>query len=177
MVYSKGDRKGEILSPHLQIKAVEFLNSGLYKKESSTQAMEDKIKELEKENLQLKKDKAKLSSPTIQRTKKIQPNQFRCAAKSLFKEGKKEYTAEFIKLAIKISNMGHISIQTTVDCTKAVFEFLTGYTLTNWVHPSTLARWNKEIAALSLQENLPNQNIFQFFGYGIMADESTRCDR
>ncbi|CAB4406048.1 unnamed protein product [Rhizophagus irregularis] len=160
MVYSKGDRKGEILSPHLQIKAVEFLNSGLYKKESSTQAMEDKIKELEKENLQLKKDKAKLSSP-----------------KSLFKEGKKEYTAEFIKLAIKISNMGHISIQTTVDCTKAVFEFLTGYTLTNWVHPSTLARWNKEIAALSLQENLPNQNIFQFFGYGIMADESTRCDR
>ena len=56
MVYSKGDRKGEILSPHLQIKAVEFLNSGLYKKESSTQAMEDKIKELEKENLQLKKN-------------------------------------------------------------------------------------------------------------------------
>jgi hypothetical protein len=89
--------------------------------------MEDKIKELEKENLQLKKDKAKLSSrihslsmqvvqakkakkrhiskirATIQRTKKIQPNQFRCAAKSLFKEGKKEYTAEFIKLATKLA--------------------------------------------------------------------------
>ncbi|CAB4399465.1 unnamed protein product [Rhizophagus irregularis] len=47
MVYSKGDQKGEILSPHLQIKAVEF-------QESSTQEMEDKIKELEKENLQLK---------------------------------------------------------------------------------------------------------------------------
>jgi hypothetical protein len=73
--------------------------------------------------------------------------------------------------------MGHTSIQTTVDCTKAVFEFLTGYTPTNWVHPSTLARWNKEIAALSLQENHPNQNISQFFGYGIMADESTQGEK
>ncbi|PKC56929.1 hypothetical protein RhiirA1_473281 [Rhizophagus irregularis] len=138
MVYSKGDQKGEILSPYLQIKAVEFFNSGLYKKRSFTQAVEDKIKELEKENLQLKKNRAKLSSCI--HSFSTQVVQAKKANKSLFKEKKKKYTAEFIKLATKISNMGHISIQTTVNYTKAVFEFLIEYTLTNWVYPSTLAR-------------------------------------
>src|SRR5688500_18813258 len=62
MVYSKGDQKGEILSQYLQTKAIEFLNSGLYKKEPSYQVMKNKIKKLEKENLCLKKNQAKSRS-------------------------------------------------------------------------------------------------------------------
>ena len=62
-------------------------------------------------------------------------------------------------MATDISNMGHTSIRVTVNCTKAVFEFLTGHT------------------SLSFQENYPNQNNSQYFRYRIMADESTQDEK
>ncbi|KAF0551168.1 hypothetical protein F8M41_023584 [Gigaspora margarita] len=68
--------------------------------------------------------------------------------------------------------MGVTSIQATVNCTKAVYKFLTEHIPTHWVCPSTIAKWNKNIAALSFYENQPNQNVSQFFGFGIMADET-----
>jgi len=39
-----------------------------------------------------------------------------------------------------------------------------------------LSRWNKEVAQILIQENLP---LFtnQFDSYGIMADESTRGEK
>lgn len=129
MVYSRREQEGVIISPYLQNKAMEFLNSGLYQKESFIQEMKSKIKELEKENLHLNKDKANLNSrihslsmqviqarnakrkqiskicSSIQKAKQIQPNQFNRAVKKLFKAKKREYTAEFVKLATNISNM------------------------------------------------------------------------
>jgi len=51
MVYSKGDQDGVIISPYLQLKAMECL----YK------TMKNKV-ELEKENLYLKKDKVNSNS-------------------------------------------------------------------------------------------------------------------
>ena len=73
--------------------------------------------------------------------------------KRIFKTNKKEYTPQFVKLATEISNKGNNSVSSTVESTKAVFEFLTGKTSTKWISPSTLTKWNKEVAQINLQEN------------------------
>ncbi|CAG8635007.1 22265_t:CDS:2, partial [Gigaspora rosea] len=62
MVYSRGNQKGEIFSSYLQLKAVEFLNTGFYKKNTSIQAIMTKIIELEKDISSLKKDKTNLTA-------------------------------------------------------------------------------------------------------------------
>ncbi|CAG8767886.1 132_t:CDS:2, partial [Dentiscutata erythropus] len=104
-------------------------------KNTSIQAITTKIIELEKEISFLKKDKINLTAHirslsiqvvhardtkkryiskiriAIQNAKQVQPNQL-CST--------------------EISNMGVTLIQTTVNCTKAVYEFLTGHTPTYW---------------------------------------------
>ncbi|CAG8796277.1 11069_t:CDS:1, partial [Dentiscutata erythropus] len=55
MTYSKDKSKNEILSSYLQNKAIEFVNSGLFKHYSSANSVQDKIKQLETENNKLAK--------------------------------------------------------------------------------------------------------------------------
>ena len=50
MIYPKGCRVGRILSPYIVNKAKEFVIAGLNKQTSSVSEMQDKIKQLEKEN-------------------------------------------------------------------------------------------------------------------------------
>jgi hypothetical protein len=76
----------------------------------------------------------------VSKSRVVNENQLRRATKRLFKINKKEYSAEFIKLTTEMSNTGQNSIQATVKCTKAVFEFLTGEVPEHWVAPSTLSR-------------------------------------
>ncbi|CAG8785459.1 27260_t:CDS:1, partial [Dentiscutata erythropus] len=53
--------------------------------------------------------------------KQIQPAQFQHAADKLFKTNNKEYSAEFVKLAINISNIGQTSIHAPIEYTKAFY--------------------------------------------------------
>ncbi|CAG8497842.1 12725_t:CDS:2 [Dentiscutata erythropus] len=150
-----GKQKGEIYSTYLQLKAAEFINSELYKKTSlRIQSLSMQVTCAKKKQ---KKHISKIRS-AIQKAKQVQPNQFHHMAKKLFKKNKKVYTAEFVKLVTDISNMGVISIQASVDCTKAMYKFLTGDMPTHWISPSIVAKWNKDIAALLYYENQPNQN-------------------
>ncbi len=55
MIYPKGKNVGEILSPYLQKKAHKFIEAGLYKQESTAIATQEKVKNLKRENRQLKK--------------------------------------------------------------------------------------------------------------------------
>ncbi|CAB5375556.1 unnamed protein product [Rhizophagus irregularis] len=168
MVYPKGIHVGQILSPYLQKKAYT---------ESSAIAIQNKKKSLEKKNKQLKKAatktntqihsltlkvaKAKCSKTkqtskiraAIQNAKKVTPTNFQKTVKRIFKTNKKEYTPQFVKLVTEISNKGNNSVNSTVESTKAVFEFLTGEMPTKWISPSTLTKWNKEVAQINLQEN------------------------
>ncbi|CAI2182898.1 8906_t:CDS:2 [Funneliformis geosporum] len=80
-------------------------------------------------------------------------------------------TKMFVNLATEISNKGNNSVSSTVESTKAVFEFLTVETPTKWISSSTLTKWNKEVAQINLQENRPKDTSLQFYGYGIMTDE------
>ncbi|CAG8704373.1 46415_t:CDS:2, partial [Gigaspora margarita] len=55
MVYTKGKNTERILSTYCQKKALKLLENGLYKKESETKSINQKITSLEKENIQLTK--------------------------------------------------------------------------------------------------------------------------
>jgi len=201
MVYPKGKHAGEILSPYLQKKAYEFIEAGLYKQGSTIAAIKQETNFIKKENNQLKKavvkSKTKIHSlnskvvrnrfvktrqiskmrSAIQKTKKSSSQQFQKTIKKAFKVIKKEYSSQFVKLATEISNTGHNSINSTVESTRAVYEFLTGEKPTVWISASTLAKWNKEVAQISLEANLSNSTNLPFYGYGIMVDESTRGEK
>ncbi|CAG8486949.1 2491_t:CDS:2 [Dentiscutata erythropus] len=64
-------------------------------------------------------------------------------------------------------------MRSTVQCTKKIIAFLTSSNTDSWLSVSTLSRWTKEIAQISVQENLL-QFSNQFGSYSIIADESTR---
>jgi hypothetical protein len=192
---------GKILSPYIVNKAKEFVIEGLYKQNSSVTVMRNKIETLEKENKKLYKDKeitdshvrsltAKVAKgeeakaryigmirSIIQKRKTISPEQFGKEAEKLIKTNKKEYTPQFVKLATEISNTGHNSISSTAECTKKIYTFLTGKELDESISRSTISRWNKEVAKLSVLENLCAGSESRFFTYGIMADESTRGEK
>src|ERR1043165_6160184 len=71
-----------------------------------------------------------------------------------------------------MSTIGQMSLESTSQCTKEMITFL----LVILLNHGTLSRWNKEMAQISVQENLP-QLTSQFSSYGIMADESTRGEK
>ncbi|CAG8783542.1 10829_t:CDS:2 [Dentiscutata erythropus] len=131
MAYPWGIHKGEIISTYLQKKAFKFVDSGLYKHHYTINALESRSKFLKKEIHQLEKNRLSLNTKIYSfsmqlNAKQIKPTQFRNAVSKLFKVNNKEYSAEFVKLATDISTIGHTSIRATVECTKAVFQLLTG---------------------------------------------------
>ncbi|CAJ0863632.1 17249_t:CDS:2, partial [Entrophospora sp. SA101] len=125
MRYPDGTHQGEILTPYLQKKAMEWV---------------------------------------------LITKVFQNAVAKKFKANKNAHTPEFVSLATQMSNIGQMSLSSTVQCTKEIFAFLTGQS------HRTLARWNKEVAQVVIHDNLPNKDC-QFFSYGIIADESTRGEK
>jgi hypothetical protein len=112
----------------------------------------------------------------VSRRKKISEEDIRKSMIKKIKENKYTYTPQFTALMSQISNIGQMSLSSTVQCTKEIFTFLTGHSPETWVSKSTLSRWNKEVAELTITENLPNSTSI-FASYGILADESTRGDK
>ncbi|CAG8818314.1 22869_t:CDS:1, partial [Racocetra persica] len=119
-----------------------------------------------------KKQISKIRS-SIRKASKVRPAQFQQEVNKLFKANNNEYNAKFVKLATDISTIRRTSIYATVECTKAVYQFLTSEIPQHWVMTSILAWWNNEIAALSFIQNRP-VDASRFFGYGIIVDKSTR---
>ncbi|CAG8636796.1 8978_t:CDS:2, partial [Cetraspora pellucida] len=89
-------------------------------------------------NLSDQQEVSKIRS-AIHKAKKIYTAQFQHAASKLFKSNKKEYNAKFVKLATDISNIGQTSIYTTVECTKAIYQFLTREMPQHWIKSMTLS--------------------------------------
>ena len=108
---------------------------------------------------------------SIQRAKKIMPNQLQNAIKKMIKENKKQYTPEFVQLTTTISNIGSISISSTVECTRTIIQFLTGKEPDHWLSNGTISQWNKEVATLCLCQNSSKDTKSHFYSYGIMCDE------
>nr|CAG8662748.1 6400_t:CDS:2 [Entrophospora candida] len=64
MKYPKGRNQGKIISPHIQKKAIDFLNYGLYKKKSTIKDLEEENKELKSQIKKFGKEKEKLIKKT-----------------------------------------------------------------------------------------------------------------
>ncbi|CAJ0888790.1 976_t:CDS:2, partial [Entrophospora sp. SA101] len=112
----------------------------------------------------------------VSKRKSISDKVFQNAVTKKFKANKNAYTPEFVSLATQMSNIGQMSLSSTVQCTKEIFAFLTGQSPESWLSHRTLARWNKEVAQVVIHDNLPNKDC-RFFSYGIIADESTRGEK
>ncbi|KAF0488689.1 hypothetical protein F8M41_022194 [Gigaspora margarita] len=201
IVYTKGKNIGELFSPYLQKKALNFLEKGIYKQNSDAIYLIQKIKELETKNNNLTKELKKLKKEihslkmkevkanqakvlntskirsAIQKAKKITSQNFQKSAKKFFKLNKNEYSSKFMQLATEISNINGNSINSSIACTKKFYEFITNDDSKKWISASTLSRWNKEMAILHLNENQPQSWNCSNYGYGLTADESKRGDK
>ncbi|CAJ0840240.1 12031_t:CDS:2 [Entrophospora sp. SA101] len=177
MTYNKGNHCGEIYSSYIQKKAKEFVNSSIYKQSSSISLKMKEVKAKE-----TKKNHVSKLRQSIQKTKQITPNQLQNAIKKMIKENKKQYTPEFVELVTKISNTGSISISSTVECTRAIMQFLTGEKPDHWLSTGTISHWNKEVATLCLHQNCPKdtKSLFKFLtGFDtvlrIANEDETKC--
>ena len=169
MKYNTGAHEGQMLSPYLVKKARTLLEESIYKPLSLTTDLKSEVKDLKWKNTKLEKEteklKAKVRSLTakcsrdevkqkslvstirslVSRRKSVSQKQFVKEVQKHFKKNKQEYTPDFLKLAADISNMGTISISSTIECTKALYIFLTGEIPERWISVNTLSRWNKDV--------------------------------
>ncbi|CAG8470318.1 25167_t:CDS:10 [Racocetra persica] len=119
MTYPQGDRKGEIISIHLQKKAYEFINASFNKNNLTIGALELKNKNLNQRLKKLKSShslsvqvaRAKQSKKkqiskirsSIRKASKVHPAQFQQEVNKLFRANNNEYNAKFVKLATDIN--------------------------------------------------------------------------
>src|SRR6266542_3501975 len=76
-------------------------------------------------------------------------------------------------MATQITQIGQVSMQSTVECMKLVYEVLTGKSPKTRFSHSTLATWHKDISTLQMDSHL--LEIKNANNYGIMVDES-KCN-
>ncbi len=196
MVYKDRSHKDEILSPYLQKKAMEWilvnwekpiinLDQEIWLLKIENSRLKWKIKNL---TFKIKSLTAKLKyaqrfkdvhifriRSTVRKRRNISNKDIKNTIIKKIKN-KKTYTPEFVSLATDLSNIGQMSLASTVKCTKEMVTFLTDHSPESWLSSSNLSWWNKKVAQILIQENLP---LFtnQFDSYGIMADESTRGEK
>ncbi|CAJ0838131.1 439_t:CDS:2, partial [Entrophospora sp. SA101] len=164
MKYPKGRNQGKIISPHIQKKAIDFLNYGLYKKKSTIKDLEEENKELKSQIKKFGKEKEKLIKKTqslgaskqhfktksekrvstirslVRKSGNFSENEFKNQVKSLFKINKNEYSPQMVWLATRITQVGQVSMHSTVECLRLVYQFLIGEKPKKWLSRSTL-KW------------------------------------
>lgn len=196
MKYPKGRNQGKIISPHIQKKAIDFLNYGLYKKKSTIKDLEEENKELKTQIKKFGKEKEKLIKKTqslgaskqhfktksekrvstirslVHKSGNFSENEFKNQVKSLFKINKNEYSPQMVWLATRITQVGQVSMRSTVECLQLVYQFLIGEKPKKWLSRSTLSTWHQEVANLEVHSTITQ--LSEVNSYGIMVDESTR---
>jgi hypothetical protein len=196
MRYPKGPNKGKIYSPYLQNKAYESITQTLYKHQPTFKSLQESnsklktdLKKLNRKNKALIKKTQSLGAQNKhlhdQKSKHIseirslvrsshQTNdvEFQKQIKSIFKDNKRNYTSNTIWLATSISQVGQMSLHSTVECMKLIYEFLIGEPPQNQLSISTLRTWHQDVSKLHVNAQIcqvANAPVF-----GIMVDESTR---
>lgn len=57
-----------------------------------------------------------------------------------------KYTSNTIWLATSIAQVGEISMNSTIECTKLIYEFLTEESPQNWLSTLTLRMWHEDVS-------------------------------
>lgn len=195
MRYPKGSNEGKLISPYLQNKAYEHISQSLYKHQRSINSlqetnnkMEAKIKQLQQKNdhlirrtqslgihvRHLRNQKSKHISEirSLVRQSHISDDTFKRKIKSIFKTNKREYSSSTIWLATSISQIGQLSMHSTVECIKLIYEYLIGEAPRNWLSTSTLRTWHQDVSNIYVSSQISKIAIAPTFS--IMIDESTR---
>ncbi|PKY52833.1 hypothetical protein RhiirA4_470718 [Rhizophagus irregularis] len=196
MRYPKGPNAGKLLSPYLQTKAYNSIADSLYKHHLSIESLKDEKDQLEMENKRLNQQTKKLIGKTkslgaqvehlrnqklqhiseirslVQKSSTMSNDIFKNKINSLFMVNKRKYTSNTVWLVTSIAQVGEISMNSTIECTKLIYEFLTGESPQNWLSTSTLRTWHEDVSQLYINNNI--SQIVNAPVFGIMVDESTR---
>ncbi|RIB15105.1 hypothetical protein C2G38_2143741 [Gigaspora rosea] len=196
MRYPKGPNEGKLISPYLQKKTYNYMVQSLYKSKSdycslqdSNSRLEKKIKNLVKKNQELLKRTQSLGAKAqhsrdqkskhiaeirslVRRSHQITNEEFRKKVKKIFNPNKNFYSSNTIWLATNVLQVGQMSLHSTVECMRLVYEFLVGEPPRDWLSTSTLRTWHQDVSELQFKEQI-NQ-IRNALTFGIMIDESTR---
>ncbi|CAG8749838.1 12382_t:CDS:1, partial [Funneliformis caledonium] len=70
-----------------------------------------------------------------------------------------------------ISQIGQISLRSTVECMQVIYEFLIGEPPQNWITLSTLCTWQQDIS--TLHTNAQIHQAIMAPSFGVLVDEST----
>ncbi|CAB4435112.1 unnamed protein product [Rhizophagus irregularis] len=189
MRYTKGSNTGEIFSKYLQKKAVNYIETTIYKTSIDSKniqkinqsqqnhiiSLKKKLKSLHgkvsKYNQLHRQIKLKAKNPS-----KVTKSQLKAMIHDLLLENKNEYSAKTVLMATKVCQIGQMSYQSAVKCTKSVIEWLIDEEPDKWFSARTLVGWHKEVSAINLRKQCEVVKKSEYFTFGIMADESTRGD-
>ena len=75
-------------------------------------------------------------------------------------------------LSTSMTQVGQVSMHSTIDCLHLVYEFLIGEKPKKWLSRSTLSTWHQEVANLEVNSTITK--LSEVNSYGVMVDESTR---
>ena len=75
----------------------------------------------------------------------LKDNNLKTVIRNLIKQNKKEYSFDFIKLTVQVSQIGQMFFTTAAESIKTIFNFLT----------ATISHWHHEVSELHMR------NIFQ----------------
>ncbi|CAB4404966.1 unnamed protein product [Rhizophagus irregularis] len=198
MRYSKGLNKGNLLSPFLQNKALNFVNSSLYKVSQDSdsliqnnQALQKEVSRLEHLNSK-KSHKVKQLIGTISQYKRkhcqqiskiraaarkpllIDSHNLKASIQAIVMKNKHHYSTNFINMVTQVSQIGQISFKNTAQAVQLILGFLTGESSPLPISSNSIIRWNKEISEIHVNQIFNQNNLLEFFTFGIMLDESTR---
>ena len=197
MRYPYGKNKDQVISPYIQNKAFQYISNSLYKPGKSVNALNDQnkqlkqnIKKLQRVNDRVTHKVRKLNGSIVQfkhkhhqhvsqihataKRPKVKNNDLKTMIRNLVKQNKKEYSSDFIKLTIQVSQIGKISFNTAAASIKTVFNFLTGDNTQSWISAATISRWHREVSELHVRNIFQQANQSKHFAFGIVADESGR---
>ena len=196
MRYSKGANKGNIYSPYLQKKANEYINQTLYKRHVTHQALQESNAKLEIDCKKLHQKNKTLIRKTqslgvqnmhlchqnanriskirslARQSRQITNTAFKKQLKNIFKTNKRDYSSNTIWLATNISQVGQISLRSTAECMRLIYEFLIGEPPQNLLATSTLRTWHQDISKLHVDTQI--YQAITASSFGILVDESTR---
>ncbi|CAG8682925.1 3645_t:CDS:2, partial [Gigaspora rosea] len=168
MRYTKGQNKGNLLSPFLQNKALNFINSSLYKNHKVKQLIGSLSQHKRKQCQHISRVRAAACKPLI-----VNSQSLKVSIQSILMKNKHQYSTYFVNLATQISQVNQISFRSTAQVARSILGFLTGESFPLSISKDSIIRWNKEISEIHINK-IFNQNIFsEYFTFDIMLDEST----
>ncbi|CAG8602904.1 18215_t:CDS:2, partial [Cetraspora pellucida] len=195
MRYPRGKKEGKIISQYLQQQLVEIISGFFYRHQMRYSVLKEECDQLRLQNKKLNQKNEALIIKTkslrsqnrhtrqkvscqiseirslVRRSKQISSEDFKKQVKALFKSNDQHYSLDMIWLTTKLTQIGQVSMRATIECTKLIYEFLTGELPKSWLSIERITTWHKHVSELAVSNFVKRAQ--QSNAFGITADEST----